>query len=92
MDAHPRQSPDLGRLQEILDSTMSWPGEYTFKFIVPRAAARHLVALLGELPFTERSSRAGRYIAVTVAARMDSSAAVIALYRRTAAVKGLIAL
>ena len=92
MDAYPRQSPDLDRLQQVLDSSMTWPSEYTFKFIVPRGAASHLVALLGDLRFTERSSRTGKYVALTVEARMDSSAAVIDLYRRAAAVKGLIAL
>ena len=92
MDAPPKPSSDLDRLQEVLDGAITWPSEYTFKFIVPRAAASHLVALLGELRFTERSSRTGKYIAVTVEARMDSSAAVIELYRRAAAVKGLIAL
>jgi hypothetical protein len=92
MDAHSREWPDLDRLEEVLDSSMTWPGEYTFKFIVPRAETSHLVALLGDLPFTERRSRTGKYIAVTVEARMESSAAVIALYRRTASVRGLIAL
>jgi hypothetical protein len=86
------QSPDLDRLQDILDSAMTWPSSYTFKFIVPRTSASHLVALLGELPFTERSSSTGKYVALTVEASMESSDAVIALYRRAASVKGLIAL
>ena len=82
---------DLDRLGEVLSSSVSWPAVYTFKFIVPRGSANRLVALLDGLPFTERSSRRGRYIGITVTARMDSSDAVLAVYRRAAAVEGLLA-
>jgi hypothetical protein len=89
-DAHAASDRSLDRLREVLESTCSWPGEYTFKFVVPRASASHLIALLGDLPYSERPSRTGKYLAVTVCARMDSSAAVIDLYRRAAEVKGLL--
>ena len=90
-DAMPHSSDTLQRLREVLSTFCIWPGDYTFKFVVPRASANHLIAILDGLSYTERPSRAGKFLAFTVNARMESSEAVISLYQRAAEVEGLLA-
>jgi hypothetical protein len=90
MTDEPSSPSSLDRLQQVLAATCSWPSEYTFKFVIPASSANHLVALLDGLPYTKRESRGGRFLGITVSARMESSEAVIALYRKTANVEGLL--
>jgi hypothetical protein len=91
MNLQRRPPQDLEGLRQVLERTVAWPSEYTFKFIVRRDDAMRLAALLDGLLFTERSSRTGKFVAVTVRARMESADAVIAVYQRVAAIEGLLA-
>ncbi len=83
---------NLEGLRAALDSEPSWPLVYIFKFIVPGAELNHLLALLDGLPHTLRDSKSGRFTAVTLELEMESSDSVIAIYQKTAVVKGLMAL
>lgn len=91
---HPQTpSPDdWRRLERTLAEHETWPTLYCFKFIVPAEQANHLLALLDGLDPRTRSSRGGRWVSVTCEKVMRSSADVVAVYRRAAAVEGLMAL
>lgn len=83
--------PTLERLARALEDGTPWPRKHIFKFIVPLGSELHLRAYVDGLPYTERRSRTGRYVAITVETEVASSEEVVALYRRVSTVKGLLA-
>lgn len=86
-DSAPKRT--LESLRAALHAHVEWPSVYTFKFIVPKAHANHLLALLGELKYTLRESATGKYVSVTAEAVLTSPDEVIGVYERTQVVKGL---
>jgi uncharacterized protein len=88
----PKKKLDLSGLKAALDSTVTWPDVYAFKFIVPRAHVNHVYALIDGHRYTERESSSGRFVAITVEAMMTSSDDVVAFYERVSVVEGIMAL
>jgi len=89
------QPVDEARLQkmaEMLDQQSTWPTDYLYKFIVPIGLLDEVKALFPEVALKVRESRTGKYVSVSALQKVDSSEAVIAVYRRAALVPGLIAL
>ena len=89
MVSRPNGESNLERLKVALDTYQVWPTVYVFKFIVPQAELNHLLALLDGFPISTRESRTGKYVAVTVEAKMHSSVEVIEVYERVAVIEGL---
>lgn len=83
---------DKDRFQKLLDEEHAWPAEYTFKFIVPEDRLPELEALFGQIPFSVRESRNGRYRSVTATVLIHSSEEIIAIYEEASQISGLIAL
>jgi len=79
-------------LQAKLDQQHVWPGIYTFKFIMRTERVEEFASILAGHRYTTRASAEGRHTAITAELFMESSAEVIALYRRAAAFQGVIAL
>ena len=79
-------------LRTKLAESQSWPGDYTFKFIVPEEQLEPLKVVFEGREISTRPSKTGKYISLTSTVRMDSSTAVIDLYRETEGIPGLIAL
>lgn len=79
-------------LQAKLDEQVVWPSVYTFKFIMKTELVGEFSALLAGHSFTTRASGEGRHTAITAELFMESSAEVIALYRRAARFPGIISL
>lgn len=80
------------RFQDLLEQDRTWPSEYLFKFIVPRPSLAALEAVFGDHPIIVRASTRGRYVSVTARVEMESSAAVVELYRAAGEVPGVISL
>ena len=80
------------RFRKLLDGQNAWPSEYTFKFIVPEDRLPDLEAVFGQIPFTVRESRNGRYRSVTATVLMHSADEIMALYAAASRISGLIAL
>ncbi len=78
--------------REKLDQYYSWPSLYMFKFIVPIGKEKEVSALFPQQPPTEKLSKNGNYVSVTVQMTMPSSEAVMDVYVRAAEIEGLIAL
>lgn len=78
--------------REKLDQHHAWPSLYIFKFIVPSGKENQVKALFPMHTTTERASKNGNYTSVTVQMMMQSSDAVIDIYKKAAAIEGLIAL
>ena len=85
----------LQRLETQLAGHGNWPQVYMFKFIVLNnnrdyAILRHIFN--EESLLTQRSSRNGKYISITVKEMMMDAAEVMDRYRQAAEIVGIIAL
>jgi hypothetical protein len=79
-------------LRRLLESELSWPHRYRFKFVVPAAQRDALVGLLQDADLSFRESKGGRFVSVTAEMEMDSPDAVIAVYDRVQGIEGLVSL
>ena len=81
------------RFEGLLDEQTEWPTDYIFKFIVPHEQLDALRDAIGEEPQDSvRASSKGTYVSLTAHRRVASSEEVVALYRSTSDVDGVIAL
>lgn len=83
---------------ELLESTHSFPCEYTFKVIglaeanfVGRVvqAVRRVLPEDVEPPFYTRQTASGRHVSVTIEPTLDGADEVLAVYRELANLQGL---
>ena len=88
----PGDENDLQRLQKALDENTKWPSAYLFKFIVPKAKLAALAKIFDGARPSLRGSKNGNYVGFTVEVQVPSSGAVAAVYRRAAAIEGIMAL
>ena len=80
------------KLHQTLEEQFTWPTPYLFKFIVDKDNQQPVLDLFDNQPFKRRPSRNGRYVSLTALVPMPSPDAVIDIYRRAAALKGVITL
>ncbi|HEY5918753.1 MAG TPA: DUF493 family protein [Chryseolinea sp.] len=78
--------------REKLEKYYAWPSLYVFKFIVPTGQEDQVKSLFPLHPASEKLSKQGNYVSVTVQAMMQSSDAVIEIYKRAAVIEGIVAL
>ena len=78
--------------REKLDQQHAWPSLYMFKFIVPSGKEGQVKELFPLHNTSERASKQGNYTSVTVQMMMPSADEVIEIYKKAAAIEGLIAL
>ena len=81
------------KMKSLLDKQYDWPAQYTFKFLVPK---EQLETLLEKVPesgeHSQRESRSGKFVSLTVVETFSSSDEVIEVYRQVSSVEGLISL
>lgn len=78
--------------REKLDRHYAWPSLYVFKFIVPRGKEDEVKKLFSHHDISQRFSKEGNYASITIKMMMQSSDAVIEIYKQAATIDGLIAL
>jgi hypothetical protein len=78
--------------REKLDQHHSWPMLYMFKFIVPKGKEEELRNLFPLHTPSEKESRNGNYISLTLQMMMPSGNAVVNVYQKVSAIEGIIAL
>lgn len=79
-------------LRQKLDDHYTWPSLYTFKFIVPKEKVEEVRKLFPKHEATEKASKNGNYISVTLQMMMPGSDEVIEVYNLASGIEGLIAL
>jgi hypothetical protein len=82
----------INSFREKLDEHYAWPALYIYKFIVPIGKEDLVKQLFPLTPATEKLSKQGNYISVTIEKMMYSSDAVIEVYIKAAEIDGIIAL
>lgn len=76
-----------------LDQYYDWPCSYLFKFIAPQEKLDAVVELFAqETEVRTRRSKKGNYVSVTAEVEMESSQAVVEVYRRAAEIGGVMPL
>ena len=85
------ENPYAG-LQQKLDEQYQWPTQYLFKFIVPESKREELEALFPRDEVSSRYSKNGNYVSLTAQVLVESSQAVIEVYRKAHAIEGTIGL
>jgi hypothetical protein len=80
------------KLQATLDACESWPCHYCFKFVAKSDELAPLLELFEGFPVSLRESSGGKYTSLTVQAEMQTSAEVLAVYRKVAEFPGVISL
>ena len=78
--------------KEKLEQHYAWPSLYVFKFIVPTGQQDQVKSLFPLHTATEKLSKQGNYTSITIQAMMQSSDAVIEMYKRAALIEGIVAL
>ncbi|MET0573167.1 MAG: DUF493 family protein [Pedobacter agri] len=81
-------------LKEKLESVEKFPGIYNFKFIITGGLDKieELRKVLPDDEFIEQSSKTGKYVSITVKKQMQNADEVIAIYKQTANIKGIMTL
>lgn len=81
-------------LKEKLEIVEQFPGVYNFKFIITGGMDKieELRKVLPDEEFIEQPSKTGKYVSITVKKRMQSADEVIAVYKQTATIKGIMTL
>jgi len=82
----------IASFRQKLDEHYAWPALYTYKFIVPKGKEQEVKDLFPFHPSTERNSKQGNYTSITVHVMMQSSDAVVEIYKRAAQIEGIVAL
>ena len=79
-------------LKEKLDNHHNWPENYTFKFIVPKEQILELTSILPKGKLSQRESKTGKYISVSLVLKINHSDEVIDVYKKATKIKNLISL
>ena len=81
-------------LKEKLESVEKFPGIYNFKFILTGGVEKiqDLRAVLPNDEFLEQPSKTGKYVSITVKKQVQNADEVIAIYKQTANIKGIMTL
>ena len=78
--------------RELLNQEYSWPDEFVFKFIVPADKKKQVLKTLPGKDYSERASKKGKYIALTIRLVVSSADEVIDIYQKVGDIDGVISL
>lgn len=83
---------DVESFREKVEDQHSFPGFYTFKFIVPFQKKDEILQVIpaGDLTFRESSN--SKYVSITARVKLETSQAVLDVYMEAHQVEGCIAL
>ncbi|MEO5976218.1 MAG: DUF493 family protein [Chryseolinea sp.] len=82
----------VNSFRQKLDGHYAWPALYIYKFIVPTGKEDLVKNLFTNHTVTEKLSKQGNYTSLTIQMMMQSSDAVIDVYKRAAEIEGIVAL
>ncbi len=83
---------DIESFKSKLEDQHTFPGYYTFKFIVPLEKKQEVLNLLPEADISFKESSAGTYVSITAKAKFQTSQGVLDVYIAVSSVEGCIAL
>lgn len=78
--------------KDKLENTHSFPENYIFKFIVKPQHEAKVRSLVNEASVKLKPSSGNKYVSITLSKVMESSDAVIEVYKKAHTIEGIIAL
>lgn len=85
-------SDKFEKLRSLLESEHTWPGDYTFKFIVPTDKVSFLINIFQNADVSTKASKKGSYMSVTVVKKMKNADEVIKVYESVQVIEGILTL
>jgi putative lipoic acid-binding regulatory protein len=83
---------DVASFKEKLESEHSFPGYYSFKFIVPNGQKEEVLNILPKGELVQKHSSNKKYISLTLKAEVNSSDEIVAVYQKAHTIEGIVAL
>lgn len=83
---------DIDAFVEKLESNHTFPGDYTFKFIVKPEHQSLVESLVKDAVIKLKPSSGNKYVSVTIKAHMQSSTEVVKVYKEAKKIDGIISL
>lgn len=83
---------DEQAFKDKLENNHGFPGSYTFKFIVKPEHEEEVKSLLVGADVKLKPSSGNKYVSITLNKRMESSEAVVEVYKKAHTIEGIIAL
>lgn len=83
---------DIEAFRERIESQHQFPGDYSFKFIVPQDKKQEVLDILPEANLSFKESTNGKYISITAIASMNNSQAVLDVYLSAYKIPGCMSL
>jgi uncharacterized protein len=83
---------DEASFLEKLEATHQFPDNYAFKFIVKPEHQKKVEDLVPEAEIKLKPSSGNKYVSITISAYMNSSEAVVDVYKKAHTIEGIIAL
>lgn len=77
---------------EKLKATHTFPGKYSFKFIVASEKQDEVKKLLPKAITKFNESKGGKYTSITLTEQMDSAEKVLDIYKKAKQIEGIISL
>ena len=78
--------------RNALLASHNFPCEYCFKFVVPLDQKTSVINLAPQAKITERLSKNGKYVSVTLFQHVETVDDVLTIYKNASAIKDLISL
>ena len=80
-------------LLSLLQESQSWPGEYTFKLVVPKGSLAELESRTkSTITLKKTPSRTGKYVSLTLKGHFETPNCVVTFYESLEGIEGLISL
>tara|TARA_B100000686_G_scaffold321042_1_gene373322 strand:+ start:528 stop:785 length:258 start_codon:yes stop_codon:yes gene_type:complete len=83
---------NINDFRSAIDEEYDFPAEYSFKFIIKAESKLKILSLLPKSKVTERLSKNGTYVSVTLTQKMNNSEEIVYIYEKASKIKGVISL
>ena len=80
------------KFKSLLDESLTYPTDYTFKFIAPAEQSQDLIGLLEGCKVDTKPSAKGNYMSFTAVKRVQNSDEILGLYQSAARIPKIISL
>ena len=84
--------PNYKSFKATLEEEYNFPTRYIFKFIVKTGLKQQILELLPGAKKSERVSKNGNYVSVTLSQIMKNSEEIVYIYEKASKIKGVISL
>jgi len=84
--------PNYKSFKATLEEEYNFPAQYIFKFIVKTESKKNILELLPGAKKSERVSKNGNFISITLSQIMKNSEEIVYIYEKASKIKGVISL